>query len=94
MQVVLSPSRKHERLTAEREEEFANYRNLVEQRFTQMLEEEKSRMRHQFADKKDLLEKKLEFENEERLKLLTDSMKNEFSHNQRLNDNRHYEQIM
>ena len=28
--VVLSPSRKHERMTAEREEEFTNYRNLVE----------------------------------------------------------------
>ena len=56
-----------------------------------MLEEEKARMRRQFNDKKDLLEKKLRFENEERLKLLSDNMKNEFSHNSRLNDNRHYE---
>ena len=59
-----------------------------------MLEEEKARMRRQFNDKKDLLEKKLRFENEERLKLLSDNMKNEFSHNSRLNDNRHYEQLM
>ena len=59
-----------------------------------MLEEEKTRMRRQFAEKKDLLEQKLRFENEERLKLLTDNMKQEFSHQQRLNDNRHYEQIM
>lgn len=59
-----------------------------------MLEEEKAKMRRQFADKKDLLEKKLRFENEERLKLLTDNMKSEFGHNQRINDNRHYEQIM
>ena len=51
-------------------------------------------MRRQFAEKKDLLEQKLRFENEERLKLLTDNMKQEFSHQQRLNDNRHYEQIM
>ena len=91
---MISPSRKHERLTAEREEEFANYRNLVEQRFTQMLEEEKSKMRRQFADKKDLLEKKLQFENEERMKLLTDNMKSEFNHNQRIADNRHYTDIM
>ena len=46
-----------------------------------MLEEEKAKMRRQFADKKDLLEKKLRFENEERLKLLTDNMKSEFGHN-------------
>ena len=59
-----------------------------------MLEEEKTRMRRQFAEKKDLLEQKLRFENEERLKLLTENMKQEFSHQQRLNDNRHYEQIM
>lgn len=45
-----------------------------------MLEEEKTRMRRQFAEKKDLLEQKLRFENEERLKLLTDNMKQEFSH--------------
>ena len=32
-------------MTAEREEEFANYRALVEQRFTQMLEEEKVRLK-------------------------------------------------
>ena len=68
-------------MAAEREEEFTNYRNLVEQRFTQMLEEEKAKMKRQFADKKDLLEKKLRFENEERLKLLTDNMKSEFGHN-------------
>ena len=37
-------------------------------------------MRRQFAEKKDLLEQKLRFENEERLKLLTDNMKQEFSH--------------
>ena len=56
VQVVLSPSRKHQQMAQEREEEFANYRNLVEQRFTQMLEEEKTRMRRIFAEKKDLLE--------------------------------------
>ena len=59
-----------------------------------MLEEEKSKMRRQFADKKDLLEQKLRFENEERMKLLTDNMKSEFNHNQRISDTRHYDQIM
>ena len=68
-------------MTAEREEEFANYRNLVEQRFTQMLEEEKTRLKRQFADKKDLMEKKLRFENEERMRALTEQMKQEFNHN-------------
>lgn len=29
-QIVISPSRRHEKLTAEREEEFSNYRSLVE----------------------------------------------------------------
>ena len=91
VQVVISPSRRHERLNAEREEEFANYRNLVEQRFTQMLDEEKTRLKRQFADKKDLVEKKLRFENEERLKALTDNMKKEFAHSQRLSDNRHHD---
>lgn len=56
-----------------------------------MLEEEKAKMRRQFADKKDILEQKLRFENEERMKLLTDNMKSEFNHNQRISDNRHYE---
>ena len=32
--VVISPALKHENLLREREEEFNNYRNLVEARFT------------------------------------------------------------
>lgn len=68
-------------MTAEREEEFANYRALVEQRFTQMLEEEKVRLKRQFNNKKGLLEEKLRFENEERIKAISDSMKSEFAHN-------------
>jgi len=32
-------------MTAEREDDFANYRNLVENRYTQMLEEEKTRLK-------------------------------------------------
>jgi len=76
--IVLSPSRRFERMTAEREDEFNNYRNLVEARFTQMLEEEKTRLRRQFADKKDLVEKKLRFENEEKLQAMTESLKKEF----------------
>ena len=59
-----------------------------------MLDEEKTRLKRQFADKKDLIEKKLRFENEERLKALTDNMKQEFAHSQRLADNRHHDQIM
>ena len=51
-------------------------------------------MKRQFADKKDLLEKKLRFENEERLKAMTDNMKEEFGHNQRIADNRHHDAIM
>lgn len=90
-QIVISPSRRHEKLTVEREEEFSNYRSLVEQRFTQMLDEEKARLKRQFNNKKSLLEEKLRFENEERLKTLSDSMKAEFGHNQRLSDNRNNE---
>ena len=59
-----------------------------------MLEDEKNRIRRQFNDKKDLLEKKLRFENEEKLKVLSDQMKSEFGHSQRIADNRHYEQQM
>ena len=66
-------------MTDAREEEFANYRQLVEQRYTQMLEEEKNRLKRQFADKKDLLEKKLQFQNEEKLKATIDALKNDFS---------------
>ena len=66
-------------MTDAREEEFTNYRQLVEQRFTQMLEEEKTRLKRQFADKKDLLEKKLQFQNEEKLKATIDALKNDFS---------------
>ena len=43
--VVISPQRKFEQFKLEREEEFANYRGLVEQRFTQMLEEERTKLR-------------------------------------------------
>ena len=68
-------------MTAEREEDFANYRNLVEQRYTQMLEDEKTRLKRLNADKKDLMEKKLRFENEEKLKAMNDNMKSEFGHN-------------
>ena len=59
-----------------------------------MLEEEKTRLKRQFADKKDLMEKKIRFENEERMKALTDQMKAEFGHQQRLSDNRHQEALM
>ena len=76
--VVISPALKHENLIREREEEFTNYRNLVESRFTQMLEDEKKKLQRQFAEKRDLLEKKVRFENEERLKDITDKMKTEF----------------
>ena len=92
--IVISPARRHEKLNAEREEEFANYRSLVEQRFTQMLDEEKTRLKRQFADKKDLMEKKIRFENEERMKALTDNMKQEFAHTQRIADNRHRDIVM
>ncbi len=40
-----------------------------------MLEDEKTRLKRQFADKKDLMDKKLRFENEEKLKAMTDAMK-------------------
>ena len=45
-----------------------------------MLEDEKARLRRQFNDKKDLMEKKLRFENEEKLNSMTDAMKQEFGH--------------
>ena len=32
--IVISPSRKHERMLAEREDDYVNYRKLVEERFT------------------------------------------------------------
>lgn len=35
------------------------------------------------------MEKKLRFENEEKLKAMNDNMKSEFGHNQRISDNRH-----
>lgn len=56
-QVVISPSRKFEKANADREEEMDNYRKLVENRFSQMLEDEKSRLRREHNQKKDLLEK-------------------------------------
>lgn len=59
-----------------------------------MLEDEKTRLRRQFNEKKDLLEKKLRFDNEEKLKSMTEAMKSEFGHSQRAADNRHYEQMM
>ena len=59
-----------------------------------MLDEEKARLKRQFNNKKGLLEEKLRFENEERLKALSDSMKAEFGHNQRMAENRNHEQIM
>ena len=37
-----------------------------------MLEDEKTRIRRQFNDKKDLMEKKLRFANEEKLKAMSD----------------------
>ena len=40
-----------------------------------MLEDEKTRLKRQFNEKKDLLEKKLRFENDEKLKSMTDAMK-------------------
>ena len=92
--IVISPSRRYEKISAEREEEFANYRSLVEQRFTQMLEDEKARLKRNFNNKKGLLEEKLRFENEERLKALADSMKAEFGHNQRLAENRNNDMLV
>ena len=71
-----------------------NYRKLVEKRFSQMLEDEKSRLRREHNQKKDLLEKQLRFENEERLAKLQDNMKSEFGHSQRISENRHQDQIM
>lgn len=56
-----------------------------------MLEDEKARLRRQLNEKKNLNEQKLRFENEERLKSMTDAMKQEFGHSQRVLDNRHYE---
>ena len=46
-----------------------------------MLEDEKTRLKRINADKKDLMEKKLRFENEEKLKAMNDNMKSEFGHN-------------
>jgi len=46
-----------------------------------MLDDEKVRLKRQFNNKKSLLEEQLRFENEERLKALSDSMKSEFGHN-------------
>ena len=40
-----------------------------------MLEDEKTRLKRQFNEKKDLLEKKLRFENDEKLQSMTDAMK-------------------
>ena len=59
-----------------------------------MLDEEKTRLKRQFADKKDLMEKKIRFQNEERMKALTDNMKQEFAHTQRIADNRHRDIVM
>ena len=59
-----------------------------------MLDEEKTRLKRQFADKKDLMEKKIRFQNEERMKALTDNMKQEFAHTQRISDNRHRDIVM
>lgn len=36
----------------------------------------------------------MRFETEERIKMLTDNMKTEFGHNQRVAENRHYDEIM
>ena len=44
-QSFLSPSRKYAKINEEREEEFRNYKGLVEQRFTQMLEDEKCKLK-------------------------------------------------
>lgn len=41
---IESPSRRFAKANQEREEEFNNYRNLVEQRFTQMLHDEKDKL--------------------------------------------------
>ena len=49
-----------------------------------MLEEEKLKLKQQFGEKKDLLEKRVRFENEERLREIQDSMKQEFAHQQRI----------
>ena len=90
----VSPSRKYAQMNEEREEEFRNYKGLVEQRFTQMLEDEKCKLKQQFAEKRDLLEKKVRFENEERLREIQDQMKSEFGHQQRIAEQRHYDEMM
>ena len=59
-----------------------------------MLEEEKLKLKQQFAEKKDLLEKRVRFENEERLREIQDAMKAEFGHQQRVAESRHREEIM
>ena len=51
-------------------------------------------MKQQFTEKKDLLEQKVRFENEERLRELQDQMKAEFGHQQRVAEARHYEEMM
>ena len=78
-QAFVSPSRKYAQMNEEREEEFRNYKALVEQRFTQMLEDEKCKLKQQYAEKRDLLEKKVRFENEDRLREVQDQMKQEFA---------------
>ena len=59
-----------------------------------MLEEEKLKLKQQFGEKKDLLEKRVRLENEERLREIQDSMKVEFAHQQRIAEQRHYDEIM
>ena len=93
-QAFVSPSRKYAQMNEEREEEFRNYKALVEQRFTQMLEDEKCKLKQQYAEKRDLLEKKVRFENEDRLREVQDQMKQEFAHQQRIAEQRHYDEIM
>ena len=56
-----------------------------------MLEEEKTKLQRQFNDKRDLLERQLKRENEDRLQALTDHMKSEFNHSQKVGDDRHHD---
>ena len=45
---IESPSRRYAKQSQHREEEFNNYRSIVEQRFTQMLHDEKEKLSKNF----------------------------------------------
>lgn len=59
-----------------------------------MLEEEKHKLRAQYADKKELLERRVRIQNEQRIAEMQDRMKQEFGHQQRVAENRHKDELM